>query len=115
MSEAFRLGGWGMYPTLLAGVVLVVAAVQYARSPDAGRLRVVRNLQALALLVGTLGFITGVIHGFTSIGELSPYSAGQLAIVCVGEALCCIGLALVTLAPSTIPTPIAPHPPSSGP
>ena len=98
-----------MYPTLLAGVVLVVAAIHYARTPDAGRLRVVRNLQALALLVGTLGLISGVIHGFTSIGERSPYDAGQLAITCVGEALCCVGLALVMLVASTIATSIGAH------
>jgi hypothetical protein len=24
MSEAFRLGGWGMYPTALAGIILVL-------------------------------------------------------------------------------------------
>jgi len=95
-----------MYPTLLAGVVLVAAAIHYARSPDAGRLRVVRNLQLLVMLVGTLGFISGVIHGFTSVGDLRVYEAGPMAIVCVGEALCCIGLALVMLVASTIATSI---------
>ena len=98
-----------MFPTLLAGVVLVVAAIQYARSPDAGRLRVVRNLQALALLVGTLGFVSGVIHGFTSVDALSSYDAGRLAIVCVGEAACNLGMALVMLVASTIATSVGAH------
>ena len=35
MTEAFAAGGWGMFPTLLAGVGLLVASVLYARRPEA--------------------------------------------------------------------------------
>ena len=33
MIEAFHLGGWGMYPTAIAGTVLVLAAAHYAWRP----------------------------------------------------------------------------------
>jgi len=105
-----------MYPTLAASVVLAVAAIHYARAPEAGRLRVVRNLQLLVLLVGTLGFVTGLIHAFTSLGALSAAEAGQIALVAIGEALCNVGLALVALVASQIATAIGAHraAPSSG-
>jgi hypothetical protein len=104
-----------MYPTLLAGVVVVVAAVRYALRGDPNRLRLVRNLQLLVLLVGVLGFTTGIIHAFTSLPEnATPYDAGRWAIVAIGEALNCVGLALVSLVMSTIATAFGAHRASAG-
>jgi hypothetical protein len=95
-----------MYPTLVAGLVLVLVAVHYARHPEANRLRLVRSLQLLVAFVGTLGFVTGVIRAFTSIPEVSASDAGAWAIVGVGEAMNCIGLALAMLVASTIATSV---------
>ena len=36
MQEAFRLGGWGMFPTLFVGVVLVFAAIFVYAAPRLG-------------------------------------------------------------------------------
>ena len=93
MGNAYHLGGWGMYPTTLFGFVLVIAAVQYMRSPNAQRLHVIRNLNVLVGLSGVLGFVTGTIKTFTNIeGDKTYY-----AIIGVGESLVNVGLALCML------------------
>ncbi len=99
-----------MYPTLVAAVVVVAAAVHYALRADPDRLRLVRNLQLLVLLVGVLGFTSGIIHAFTSLPETAtPYDAGRFAIQAIGEALSCVGLALVALVMSTVGTAVGAH------
>ena len=55
MGEAFRLGGWGMYPTLFIGVLLVGAAVGYAVRPERLRLKLVG--EALHNVALGLGFV----------------------------------------------------------
>jgi hypothetical protein len=102
MGEAFRLGGWGMYPTAIVGLVLVAAAVQCARQPDARRFRLVRHLSVLTFLVATLGFITGVIKSFIAAGSAEPHELGGLVITGVGESLNNIGLGLVLLVIASI-------------
>jgi hypothetical protein len=97
MGEAFRLGGFGMYPTAIAGLVLVAAAVQCARQPDVRRFRIVRHLSVLTLLVGTLGFISGVIKSFSAAAGADPKELAGLVITGVGESLHNIGLSLVML------------------
>jgi hypothetical protein len=104
MGEAFRLGGWGMYPTAIAGLVLVSFAVRYALAPDPGRALVVRRLMLLTFLVGTLGFTVGVIKSFLAAGGLTASELGAHVVVGVGESLHCIGLALVSLVMATIAT-----------
>lgn len=97
MGEAFRLGGWGMYPTTLAGVVLVIAAALYAARPDIRRLHVVKCMSVVTMLVSCLGFVTGVIKSFTSVGDSAAPDLGTIAVVGVGESLTNIGLGLVML------------------
>jgi hypothetical protein len=97
MGEAFRLGGWGMYPTTIAGLVLIAAAVQCARQPDVRRFRLVRHLSVLTFLVATLGFTTGVIKTFVTASSADPHELGGLVIGGVGESLNNIGLGLVML------------------
>ena len=99
MGEAFRLGGWAMFPTAIAGLVLVVAAVQYARSPDARRIHLVRCLSVLTALAGTLGFVTGSIKTLLGAGEGAgdPRELAGWVVTGVGEALNCLGLALTCL------------------
>lgn len=96
MGEAFRLGGWGMYPTAIAGLVLVVSAVQYARSPDARRIHLVRCLSVLTALVGLLGFVAGVIKTLLGAaqGAGDPRELAGWVVQGVGESLNCIGLAI---------------------
>ena len=71
MIEAFHRGGWGMYPTAIAGTVLVVTAAHYAWRP--GRPSLVIGLGVLTFLVSCLGFVTGVIKTTLAAGQMDPY------------------------------------------
>lgn len=102
MLDAFRLGGWGMYPTLIAGVFLLVAAIQFARHPEPGRQRVVRTLGLLVLLTSCLGFVAGVINTCTHVTpELGP-DLGMTVVIGVGESLHNLGQGLCWLVLATI-------------
>ena len=107
MQDAFHLGGWGMYPTTIAGLVLLFAAVRYARQPDLIRREVVRRLAMLTFLVSCLGFVTGVIKSFVAAGadNMSP-DLGRMVVGGVGESLNNVGLGLVLLIVASIATSI---------
>jgi hypothetical protein len=97
MQEAFRLGGWGMYPTAIVGFVLVIAAGRYAWSPTRGRLGFIGALSALAVLTSALGFVTGIIKTTTSAGQLmEPERSGTL-VIGFGESLVNVGFGLTLL------------------
>ncbi len=95
MLEAFRLGGWGMYPTLFFGVLFITVAIGYARNAERARLVLLSVLSLLTAAAGSLGFVTGAIVTLThAAGE-----PNQDAIVAMGisESLHNLGLALVLI------------------
>lgn len=106
MGEAFRLGGYGMFPTAIAGLVLVAAAIRYARTPDARRLHLVRCLSVLVALIGTLGTTSGVIKAFLAAGSADPREMPGFVVTGIGEAANCIALALIMLVAGWIATSI---------
>ena len=65
ISEAFTLGGWGMYPTLVFGVLLLGSAVWYLVNPERKRLLLPAVLAFVTLSSGMLGFLTGVMVSLT--------------------------------------------------
>ncbi len=97
MLDAFRLGGFGMYPTTLFGLALVATAIGYARSPERAKLSLVRGLAALTALSGVLGFTSGVIKTFTCAGRADPPDLWKFVVIGTGESACNLGLALVVL------------------
>ncbi len=94
-----------MYPTAIAGLVLVVAACRYAAGPDARRRRVVAALAMLTFLVSCLGFVTGVIKSFQTATTLDG-DVGNVVVTGVGESLNNLGLGLVLLVIAGIATAI---------
>ncbi|WP_224363331.1 hypothetical protein [Hyalangium versicolor] len=65
MVNAFIEGGFGMYPTLLAGLALLAASIQYSRRPERRYVPLLLSLGVFTLLAGGLGFITGVMTCLT--------------------------------------------------
>ena len=102
MSEAFRLGGWGMYPTLIAGLALGLTAFTYAARPDPRRRQIVKALAMLTFLVSCLGFTAGVIRTFLHAADAD---LGDL-VIGVGESLHNLGLGLMLLVLAGIGTAI---------
>ncbi len=92
MGQAFRLGGWGMYPTTVVGIVLLFSAIQYARAPR--NIQLVKHLSLLTALVATLGFTTGVIRCFTNVGAADPGDFNKIVVTGVGESLNNLGLGI---------------------
>jgi len=92
--EAFKMGGWGMYPTLVFGLLMLAASVRYAVSPEPRFVPLQVTLGILTLMAGSLGFVTGMIRSFSAIGEVNP-DQRWLWMLGAGEALNCVALALV--------------------
>jgi hypothetical protein len=92
MQDAFRLGGWGMYPTAFVGFLLVIMAARFAANPARGRLSVVVALGVLTFVVGTLGFVTGTIKTMIAAGEMPE--TGKIVTIGVGESLHNVAFAL---------------------
>jgi hypothetical protein len=90
MQGIFHHGGWGMYPTTIFGIVLLLAAIQYARRPRARTLVVIRHLNVLTLMSGTLGVVTGMIRTCMHVPKEELY----LIAIGFGESLNNIALAI---------------------
>jgi hypothetical protein len=102
MSEAFHMGGWGMYPTTIAGFILVLCASRFAWKPARERLPLVLWLGALVSLTSALGFVAGVIKTLTAAGQLSGNEAIGAVTAGIGESANNLGLGLSLLVMATI-------------
>jgi hypothetical protein len=99
MNSALRHfidGGYGMYPTLIFGVVLLAVAGRYAARPEKRYVPLLVALNVLTLAAGALGFVTGVITTTGAATEIA--STGQvslIALVGLGESLNNVAFALL--------------------
>ena len=102
ISEAFIAGGWGMYPTLIAGLALLGSCLRYASRPESRYVPLMIALGLFTLFSGCLGFVTGVINLLRayagSLSEVGP------AVLYYGfqESLHNIALALLLTTASTL-------------
>jgi hypothetical protein len=92
VGEAFKLGGWGMYPVLVFGILLLGASIWYAVTPERKRLLLPAVLGIVTFSAGLLGFLTGVMVSLTYAAE----NADMAKFVAVGtaESLNNVGFAL---------------------
>jgi hypothetical protein len=90
-----------MYPTLLVGVVLMIAAARFAANPR-GRMHTIIALGVLTSFVSCLGFVTGVIKTMLSAADLAPHAPGHVVIIGIGESLHNVGLGLCQLVIATL-------------
>jgi hypothetical protein len=97
MSEFFRDGGYGMFPTLVVGLLLLATAVLYALRPSARRARVTLVLGMVTLACGLLGASAGMATSAHFIPKVAK--SDQLEILAVGfaESIHNVVLALVVV------------------
>lgn len=106
LLTAFFEGGPAMYPTLLAGIALLVAAARFARRREAGRLRQVQELRALTLCLGALGAVVGLMHTVVALFGNPPPQSLALAKG-LSEIINNLGLGLLLGITSALVTTIA--------
>lgn len=95
MSDFFVAGGWGMYPTLLAGLALLATSIVYARRPERRYVPLMASLGIFTLIAGGLGFITGLMACLSRYGGPSAGHEPTLITFGIQEALHNIVLALL--------------------
>lgn len=95
-SNFFRDGGWGMYPTLIFGFLLVAAGVLLVLRPQRRYLAPVLGLGVVTLGAGVLGSIVGIINTFRYVARMAA-TEEQFKIAAVGcaESLNNMVLALI--------------------
>ncbi|QRN93089.1 hypothetical protein JRI60_28215 [Archangium violaceum] len=95
MSEAFIAGGWGMYPTLLAGLALLGTSLRYATRPDTRYVPLMLTLGLFTLFAGGLGFITGIMNLLRAYAGPLSSEGPSVLFIGVQEALHNIALAFL--------------------
>ena len=97
MMDQFREGGWGMFPTMVFGVLMLGIAVKYAVTPDRRFMPLLTGLGVLTMASGGLGFVTGLITTCHAIGggRFGDGQDGRITLVGFGESLSNIAFALV--------------------
>ncbi|MBK9001107.1 MAG: hypothetical protein IPM35_35745 [Myxococcales bacterium] len=97
MLDHFRQGGWGMYPTAVFGVLLLLIAARYAVRPEARWLPLQIALGVLTLLTGSFGFVVGLIVTTAHLHEVPQGQVPLIGAIGFGESLHNVALALVLL------------------
>ncbi len=98
MFEAYQLGGWGMYPVTIVGLVMVAAALVYAARPSRDGRPLVLYLSLLTLISGCLGTVMGFLHTLLAAAAgTAQLSASTLILTGVGESLYCVVQAMIFL------------------
>ena len=97
LRESFRDGGWGMFPVLIFGLVLLATSIRYAVKPERRTVPLLYGLGILTLASGCLGFVTGLITVAHAIANVPEFTAhiGLISIVGLGESLNNIAFALI--------------------
>jgi hypothetical protein len=93
--EHFRDGGWGMFPTLLFGLLLMVVAIRYAGRPEKRFVPLLVTLNLLTLASGALGCVSGVIVTAHAFEAASPPLPSSIPFLGVGESLNNVAFALL--------------------
>ena len=95
LFDRFKDGGWGMYPTLVFGILLLGVAVKYATSPERRLVPLLVALNVATLASGALGFVTGVIVTANALSSSGMTEPTNISFFGVGEALNNVAFALL--------------------
>jgi hypothetical protein len=96
-SNFFTAGGWGMYPTMLFGFLLLATTVLHALRPEPRFGRLVNAHGVITVASGLLGTTVGICNSAHYIGQVPP--ADQLRVLAAGcqESLHNLVLALIII------------------
>lgn len=99
-AHFFRDGGWGMYPTVVFGFLLVAAAALCVLRPERRYVRVGVGLGVATLGAGLLGTVTGLIATFRYLERVPLEQRFTVAALGCAESLnnAVLALILVVLA-----------------
>jgi hypothetical protein len=86
MSQAFHLGGWGMFPITCFGLLTLGVSVRYAIRPERRLVPLQICLGLVTLLAGALGFATGLSKSLRAIGGVPP-GEQYVWLIGMGESL----------------------------
>jgi hypothetical protein len=96
LANAFKIGGWGMWPTLFCGVLLVGIGIVYAIRPQKRYVPLLLAIGTMTLFSGILGFSTGVINSFMYIHKVAA-TERYIALIGVAESLYNVVFAFIFL------------------
>src|SRR5262249_51774994 len=96
-SNFFTAGGWGMYPTMLFGFLLLATTVLHALRPEPRFQRLTGTLGVMTFVSGLLGSIVGICNSAHYLEQVPP--ADQLKVFALGceESLHNLVLALIII------------------
>ncbi len=95
LMDHFQEGGWGMFPTLVFGVLLLAVAVGYARRPERRLVPLLLGLGTLTMSAGALGFVSGLITTCACISQVQAAETTTIALQGLGESLNNVAFALL--------------------
>jgi hypothetical protein len=119
LFDQFHDGGWGMYPTLVFGILLLGVAVNYAVSPERRLVPLLVALNVATLVSGALGFVSGVIVTANALSSEGITQPTNISFFGVGEALNNVAFALLLVMVGTMASTVGAwklsrHPESAG-
>jgi hypothetical protein len=97
MSEFFRAGGFGMYPTLLFGFLLVACSILFMFRPEPRYLSSLVGLGTTTSGAGLLGFCLGMMNTLRYLEHVPSEEQFKVAALGCEESLHTAVLALVLL------------------
>ena len=94
-STFFRDGGWGMYPTLIFGFLLVASGVLLVLRPERRFVALVVSLGVVTIGSGVLGCTMGIVNTLRYVAKSPAVEQAQLAALGCAESLNNLVLALI--------------------
>ena len=96
-SEFFKAGGFGMYPTLLFGFLLVATAALFLLRGDRRAWPMMASLGATTFCAGLLGVCMGLMNTFRYLDQVTPAEKFNVAAAGTEESLHNLVLALILM------------------
>jgi hypothetical protein len=97
MLNAFREGGWGMYPTFVFGLIALGTALRFAFRGDARLQGFIESMTRAIFYSGLLGFVTGMIMVARYIEGHPDMDALRILVEGAGEAVNNLALAFTLI------------------